>query len=94
MSREFFINQREIDEWMTQETRVLTLPDGSSQTVTENRTTWRSFDFIVETGYFSHSRLIELVASHADYHHKPFEHDFAGLLAYIHCEIRRMWGID
>jgi hypothetical protein len=66
MSREFFINQREIDEWMTQETRILTLPDDSSRPVTENQTTWRSFDFIIETGYFSYLRLIELAASHAD----------------------------
>ena len=54
-----FFTEKETEEFLLDETRILTLPDGSKESVTTFRLTWEAFDLMESTHAFTNQEIIE-----------------------------------
>lgn len=90
----FFITEKETEAWLEEETRTLTLPDGTVKPFTGFKLLWRSFDYILETSTFTEKRLIELAQLSSRETGRSFGQSFHDLLAYTHRLLRKRQGVD
>ena len=90
----FFISEKETEEYLERETRDIPMPDGSTRPFTTTRLAWRSLDYILEWGWFTQERVVELAIINAEEVGLSFEDSFNDTLAYIHAEMRKTQGVD
>lgn len=54
-----FFTEKETEEFLQNESRILILPDGREESVTVFRLTWEAFDLMQDTHAFTNQELID-----------------------------------
>jgi len=90
----FFITEKETEDYLTEETRVIPMPDGSQRAFSGFKLMWYSLDYLISTTDFTRKQLVELAVVNAEEMGYSFEDSFPNVLAYIHREVRKAQGID
>jgi hypothetical protein len=90
----FFISEKETEDYLSEETRMIPMPDGEQRAFTGFKLMWRSLDYLVLTTDYSSKDLVEQAAVNAEETGCSFEDSFPNVLAYIHREARKAQGID
>ena len=90
----FFITEKETEDYLSEETRLIPMPDGTQHAFTGFKLMWGSFDYLILTTDFTSKELVELAVLDAEEMGYSFEDSFPNILAYIHREVRKAQGID
>lgn len=91
----FFITEKEVEDYLAQETRDIVMPDGTRRPMTAFKLAWRSFDFILDnTEYVTEQTITGWAQDEAQGSGRSFEQAFHAVLAYAHRDLRRRFGID
>jgi len=90
----FFITEKETEDYLSEETRLIPMPDGTQRAFTGFKLMWRSLDYLISTTDFTSKELVELADVNAEEMGYSFEASFPNMLAYIHREVRKAQGID
>lgn len=90
----FFITEKETEDYLSEETRLIPMPDGSQRAFTGFKLMWRSLDYLILTTDFTSKDLVELAILDAEEMGYTFEASFPNMLAYVHREVRKAQGID
>lgn len=91
----FFITEKQTEQWLERETRLITMPDGSMRPITGFRLMWSGFDFILEHSLtIDEARLVELALMSARETNRTLEQQFPNVVAYVHQALRKRLGID
>lgn len=97
---ERFITEKETEAWLEQETRDITMPDGSTRPITHFKLMWNGFDFLTATPYYqpkpyyTEARLVEWAVMDAEGTGRSFEETFPGVVTYVYKALRKHLGID
>ncbi len=90
----FFITEPETEDYLSEETRMIPMPDGTQRAFTGFKLMWRSYDYLILTTGYSSKQLVEQAVINAQEMGYSFEDSFPNVLAYIHREVRKAQGID
>jgi hypothetical protein len=86
--------EEETEHWFEEQTRKLTMPDGSTILFTETKLAWRSLDYVTETSNITEGFLIELAVDWGKEENLDFKITFPNMCVYAHRELRWQRGID
>lgn len=85
-----FYTEKETEDYLENETRVLTLPDGSKESVTTMHLTWVQFDSMQDTNAFTNEELIQWTY---DWYQREQRYDFTtyfwNLVAFAFSEVKK-----
>ncbi len=85
-------NEEHTELWLTPETRIVTMPDGTTRPLTYSMLTWDAYDDLIDLGY-EHAWLISLAESRESWPEGlPFEMRLSSTIAYVHKEHRERFG--
>ena len=90
----FFITEKETEDYLSEETRMIPMPDGTQRAFTGFKLMWRSLEYLILTTDFTSKELVELAVLDAEEMGYTFEDSFPNMLAYVHREARKAQGID
>lgn len=85
-------DDEETERWLVWETRVLTMPDGSSHLQREMRLVWAAFDALTQDFGYTQERLIEMCVEEAQLKNMPFSEIFGPAIALFDRELCRIHG--
>lgn len=87
-----FWTEKEIEEWVTSETRILILPDGIKRPFTGYKLMWSIHDDLVWLGGYSPKQLIGWAVQETELSGVSFEKTFPAIIAYVDKHVRNLRG--
>lgn len=85
-----FITEKETENYLVSEMRMLTLPDGGSHPVRGLNLMWTTFDLLQETGAFTQERLIDIAHAVAQHEDAPFDKALETVCGYAHEQMLKL----
>ena len=83
--------ERQIEAWLSPETRMLEHPDGSLHPVAYSASIWSAYDDLIDHGY-THEWIIEIANGEWHPPNGPFISRFSSAVALIHNRHRERVG--
>lgn len=84
---------KQIEAWVSPETRLITMPDGSVRSFTMTALSWMAHDELVDTGHYTEEWLVRLAWEDAQRTKRPFELLFPSIVSFVHRErVARLGG--
>lgn len=88
-----FWTEQRTEDWLNQETRTLTMPDGSQREHTAFRLVWETADALVEEVGYSHAELVMWAVQEAELQDASFDLAYIGVVKFLDDERRRDLGL-
>jgi hypothetical protein len=86
-----FRTDKETEEWLVVERRVLPMPDGQQRVFADFRVVWGAFDYLVREWGYTPARLVELtLLSAAEEGRTDIDREFSSVLALLDRELSRI----
>jgi hypothetical protein len=89
-----FFTERQTEEFLTPETRTLTLPDGTSRPLTVMKIFWHSYDFLLTWELYTPEQLMRFTLGNAAAKGYSFEESFQATMSYCHNNACKRMGFD
>lgn len=84
--------EEQIEAWVSPETRMIEMPDGSIEAVAFSALTWSYYDDLLDLGY-THAWLLQIARLDGwEPEPAPFELRFSSAIAYARQVHRERWG--
>lgn len=85
-----FWTEKQIEDWLTQESRVITLPCGTCRCISANRLFWENYDWMLDVKLWGHSDafFVDLAMRWAAESGHSFEESFVNACA-AYCTMLR-----
>ncbi|MDE8653851.1 hypothetical protein [Novosphingobium album (ex Liu et al. 2023)] len=84
-----FITERETEDLLDEEVRVLAMPNGERRSVRAFRLVWSSYDIVLRSGAFSEPEVITLADQHSARTGQAFETSLERVVGTIHEKLAR-----
>lgn len=84
-----FYTEKEAEQYLETETRMIVMPDGSKQSISKTKLMWVHYDFIVhKEKLYTPERIVELTLIDCQEKQADFVETFEGLVFYISNRLR------
>lgn len=85
--------EKQTEDWLKQETRTLTMPDGSMQPLTVFTLVWEKADSLILLSNRSIDELVGFAVEEAALQSMPFKDAFVGVVAWMYDQRRAYIGL-
>ena len=92
MSR--FITEKETESYLEYSSRLLTMPNGSSCSVSAMKLTWDYYDFILSRPSYSESIVMDFARRLSEDENIDFDLAFDNVVGYIGNRLREILGVE
>lgn len=90
MSTCAFWTEKQIEEWLESETRLITLPDGSTRPLTDFRMTWVLYDDLIQIWGYTPEQFVRWAVEETTLHGITLEKAFGSIVAYVDEHVRNL----
>lgn len=91
--RRMMYTEKQTEDWLEPATRTLTMPDGSTRSLTAFTLVWEKVDSLISLSGRTIDELVGYAVEESSLQSMPFDESFVGVVAWLYDQRRAYFGL-